>query len=492
MTLHVDSEVGRLRQAILHRPDLELKRLTPTNHDEYLFDDVLWVKHAKQEHDAFAETLRDLDVEVLLLDQLLRETVAIPEARKYILEESLDERVYGPMALDSLYSCFESLGDAALTQYLVGGMTKRELLERVPEPSSVVVQALEMDDLLLSPLPNHMFTRDTSAWVYDGVSINSMRKRARTRETIHYEAIYRWHPHFADAKFNVWAEGSANGMATTEGGDILVLGRGAVLVGMSERTTPQGVERLARKLFAAGSATRIVALTMPKKRAFMHLDTVMTMVNEDTFTKYVGLGMLPSCTIEPGDGGHELKVTTHPAGAHALRDRRCDGTGQHQRPHRHAGRPRRRARAVGRRMQRPGRAARRRRRLRTQRHHQHLPAQERHRGGDHPGQRARPRPWRPPMHDLPHRTRRDLSTMAFNLRNRSFLKELDFTPKEWEFLFDRSAALKQAKYAGSEQPRLSGKNLALIFDKTASCRRPARGAGTAGRARSDVRRSRSG
>ena len=110
MTLHVDSEVGRLRQAILHRPDLELKRLTPTNHDEYLFDDVLWVKHAKQEHDAFAETLRDLDVEVHLLDQLLRETVAIPEARKYILEESLDERVYGPMALDSLYSCFESLG----------------------------------------------------------------------------------------------------------------------------------------------------------------------------------------------------------------------------------------------------------------------------------------------------------------------------------------------------------------------------------------------
>jgi arginine deiminase len=192
-------------------------------------------------------------------------------------------------------------------------MTKRELLERVPEPSSVVVQSLGMDDLLLPPLPNHMFTRDTSAWIYDGVSINSMRTRARMRETIHYEALYRWHPHFADTNFNVWAEGSANGMATTEGGDILVLGRGAVLVGMSERTTPQGVERLARRLFRAGSANRIVALTMPQKRAFMHLDTVMTMVNEDTFTKYVGLGMLPSCTIEPGGDGDELKVTTHPA-----------------------------------------------------------------------------------------------------------------------------------------------------------------------------------
>ncbi|WP_107768534.1 arginine deiminase [Nocardioides terrigena] len=312
MTLHVDSEVGHLRQAILHRPDLELKRLTPSNHDEYLFDDVLWVKQAKQEHDAFAETLRDLGVRVHLLDQLLVETLAVPEARKFILETSLDELVYGPMALDSLHRAFGAMDDTELTTFLVGGMTKRELLERVPEPSSVVVQALGLDDLLLTPLPNHLFTRDTSAWIYDGVSINSMRKRARMRETIHYEAIYRWHPHFADSSFRVWAEGSVNGAATTEGGDILVLGRGAVLVGMSERTTPQGVERLARRLFAAGSARRIVAVSMPRKRAFMHLDTVMTMVDEETFTKYVGLGMLPSYTIEPGDGEQGLRITAHP------------------------------------------------------------------------------------------------------------------------------------------------------------------------------------
>jgi arginine deiminase len=317
MNLHVDSEVGRLRQVILHKPDLELKRLTPTNHDEYLFDDVLWVKRAKQEHDAFAGVLRDLGVEVHMLDQLLRETVALPEARKFILEEALDERVYGPMAMDSLHRVFGAMDDAELTRYLIGGMTKRELLERTDEPPSVVVQALDLDDVLLPPLPNHMFTRDTSAWIYDGVSINAMRKRARIRETIHYEAIYRWHPFFSDALFNVWSEGTVNGQATTEGGDILVLGRGAVLVGMSERTTPQGVERLARRLFRAGSATKIVALAMPQKRAFMHLDTVMTMVDDHTFTKYVGLGMLPSYTIEPGDAGdepgHELHVTPHAA-----------------------------------------------------------------------------------------------------------------------------------------------------------------------------------
>jgi arginine deiminase len=203
-------------------------------------------------------------------------------------------------------------------------MTKRELLDRTDEPSSVVVQALGLDDVLLPPLPNHLFTRDTSAWIFDGVSINAMRKRARIRETIHYEAIYRWHPLFADADFNVWSDGTVNGQATTEGGDILVLGRGAVLVGMSERTTPQGVERLARRVFRAGSAQRIVALAMPQKRAFMHLDTVLTMVDDHTFTQYVGLGMLPSYTIEPGDTEQELTVTPHAADdmhrviAHAL------------------------------------------------------------------------------------------------------------------------------------------------------------------------------
>ena len=312
MTLHVDSEVGELKQVILHRPDLELKRLTPSNHDEYLFDDVLWVKQAKLEHDAFAETLRDQGIRVHLLHDLLSQTLAIPDARKFVLEQSFDELVYGPIALGSLHSVFGAMSDDELATYLIGGMTKRELLERTDEPDSIVVHALGLDDMLLPPLPNHLFTRDTSAWIYSGVAINSMRKRARMRETIHYEAIYRWHPTFADTSFEVWSEGRANGSATTEGGDILVIGRGVVLVGMSERTTPQGVERLSRALFRAGKAQKVVALSMPMARAFMHLDTVMTMLSEDTFTAYVGLGMLPSYTIEPGDAEHELKVTHHP------------------------------------------------------------------------------------------------------------------------------------------------------------------------------------
>ncbi|WP_166140780.1 arginine deiminase [Nocardioides ochotonae] len=312
MALQVNSEVGQLKRVILHRPGLELKRLTPSNKDEFLFDDVLWVKRAQMEHDAFASTLRDLDIDVHLLGDLLQETLAIPEARKHVLEHTLDERIYGPLAIDSIYGHLNAMSDKNLAEILIGGLTKAELLESIEEPPSVVIQALEENDFLLTPLPNHLFTRDTSAWIYDGVSINAMRKRARMRETIHYEAIYRWHPFFAGEDFKAWGEGTAAGGATTEGGDILVIGRGVVLVGMSERTTPQGVERLARRLFQEGSAETIVALSMPMSRAFMHLDTVMTMVNEETFTKYAGLGMLPSYTITRGDKDGELKVVSHP------------------------------------------------------------------------------------------------------------------------------------------------------------------------------------
>jgi arginine deiminase len=311
-TLHVDSEVGRLRRAIVHRPDLELKRLTPSNKDDLLFDDLLWVERAKQEHDGFTETLRDLNVDVIHFDTLLRETVQKPEAREYILDHIFDERVYGPIALDPVRAALASLDSQALTETLVGGLTKREVLEWIDEPPSLCFHAMHDDSFVLSPLTNHLFTRDTSCWIYDGVAINAMRKNARMLESLHYEAIYRWHPLFASASFPTWSEGTSGGAATMEGGDVLVIGNGAVLVGMSERTTPQAVERLALRLFAAGSARGIVALTLPQRRAFMHLDTVMTMVDGETFMKYEGLSMLASFTVEPGDTDKGLRVTQHP------------------------------------------------------------------------------------------------------------------------------------------------------------------------------------
>jgi arginine deiminase len=309
----VDSEVGALREVILHRPGLELKRLTPGNKDRLLFDDVLWVARAQEEHDRFAALLRERGVAVHLFGQLLRSTLEIPEARKYVLDRIYDDRVYGPLAIDALRNCFDAMAPGTLTDHLVGGITKREVLDRIPEPRSIAFHVLEPDEFVLEPLPNHLYTRDTSAWLYGGVAINSMRKKARMRETVHYEAVYRWHPLFAGASYAVWSAGSVNGPATTEGGDMLVLGGGAVLIGLSERTTPQGVERLARQLFAGGEVDRIVALRMPQARAFMHLDTVLTMVDPETFTQYAGLGMLPAYTIRPGDTEKELHLTDHPA-----------------------------------------------------------------------------------------------------------------------------------------------------------------------------------
>jgi arginine deiminase len=314
MGFNVQSETGRLKQVILHRPDLELKRLTPTNKDDLLFDDVLWVKRAREEHDAFADALRERGVRVHLFADLLRETLGSePAAKKLVLDRVFDEREHGLLAVGALRGLFEGLEADLLTRYLVGGITKREVLEHITEPRSVVFHTMDLDDFVLTPLPNHLFTRDTSCWVYDGVSINAMQMPARRRETVHFEAIYGHHPTFAKGDFNVWNPGQSSYPATIEGGDVLVIGNGAVLVGMSERTTPMGVEALARNLFAHGSANKVVALTMPKRRAFMHLDTVMTMIDGDTFTKYAGMGMLPSYTIEPGDSTEELKVTDHPA-----------------------------------------------------------------------------------------------------------------------------------------------------------------------------------
>lgn len=315
MGFHVDSETGRLRRVILHRPDLELKRLTPTNKDALLFDDVLWVRRAREEHDGFADVLRDRGVKVHLFGDLLRESLDIPTARALVLDRVFDEKEYGPLATDHLRSVFDALPTDTLVEALVGGMTKREFLDSHAEPTSVRFHVMDLDDFLLDPLPNHLFTRDTSAWIYDGVSINAMRWPARQRETVHFEAIYKHHPLFTGADagpFHHWSEGQGDYPSTIEGGDVLVIGAGAVLIGMSERTTPQAVEMLARGMFEAGSARTIVALDMPKHRAFMHLDTVMTMVDRDIFTQYAGLGMLRSYTIEPGAGGNELKVTDHP------------------------------------------------------------------------------------------------------------------------------------------------------------------------------------
>ena len=309
---HVASEVGRLRQVILHRPGLELKRLTPDNAAELLFDDMLWVSEAQAEHDRFAQALRDRGVTVHYYSDLLAQTMEIPQARQYVLDQVFDPMRHGPLAAGPLRGALESMDPAELTSFLIGGITKREILELVPEPKSIAFHSLLPDGFVLAPLPNLLYQRDTSCWIYGGVSVNAMRMPARMRETVSDEAMYRWHPMFAGGDFAFWYHGAEAGPASIEGGDVLVLGNNAVLIGMSERTTPQAVEILADRLFRADAADRIVAVDMPKSRAFMHLDTVLTMADHGVFVKYAGMGMLPSYTVEPGSGQYELKVTDHP------------------------------------------------------------------------------------------------------------------------------------------------------------------------------------
>ena len=309
---HVASEVGRLRQVILHRPGLELKRLTPDNAADLLFDDMLWVSEAQAEHDRFAQALRDRGVTVHYYSDLLAQTMEIPQARQYVLDQVFDPMRHGPLAAGPLRGALESMDPAELTSFLIGGITKREILELVPEPKSIAFHSLLPDGFVLAPLPNLLYQRDTSCWIYGGVSVNAMRMPARMRETVSDEAMYRWHPMFAGGDFAFWYHGAEAGPASIEGGDVLVLGNNAVLIGMSERTTPQAVEILADRLFRAGAADRIVAVDMPKSRAFMHLDTVLTMADHGVFVKYAGMGMLPSYTVEPGSGQYELKVTDHP------------------------------------------------------------------------------------------------------------------------------------------------------------------------------------
>jgi arginine deiminase len=272
---------------------------------------VLWVAEAQAEHDQFTSVLRERGVLVHDYADLLAQTLAVDEAREYMLDRVFDHRLHGPLAVGGLRRALAGLDPATLAGFLIGGITRSEFAELAEEPRSIAFRSLDRDGFVLAPLPNVLYQRDTSCWIYDGVSVNAMRKRARMRETISDEAIYRWHPMFSGGGFPVWYHGADSGPASLEGGDILVIGNGAVLAGMSERTQPQSVEMLAHRLFSAGAASRLLAVDMPKARAFMHLDTVLTMADYGVFIKYAGMGMLPSYTIEPGSGPEELKITEH-------------------------------------------------------------------------------------------------------------------------------------------------------------------------------------
>jgi arginine deiminase len=309
MSFHVDSETGRLRQVILHRPGVELSRLTPDNVRDLLFDDILWARRAREEHDAFAEVLRERGIKVHYFARLLADVLDIPSARNWVLDRIVTDDTVGPTLAGPLRRLAEQAESEKLADYLIGGVLKNELAGFTV--NSLRWELLNADDFVLTPLPNHLFQRDNSAWIYGGVSINPMAMPARLRESVHSAAIYRFHPMFNLSDFTVWYGGDdePHQPATLEGGDIHVLGNGAVMVGLGERSTAMGVENLARNLFAAGAATKVIAIELPHSHAMMHLDTVMTMIDRDTFVLYPYLQeSLRSWTVLPDDDPDGLRV----------------------------------------------------------------------------------------------------------------------------------------------------------------------------------------
>ncbi|MFL6060578.1 MAG: arginine deiminase [Marmoricola sp.] len=277
MTLGASSEVGRLRTVMLHRPGPELQRLTPRNNDKLLFDGIPWVSRAQDEHDAFAAALRERDVEVLYLADLLVEALSDPAAHARAIADVLGSLDLGDTLRDYLRLALGGFSPDDLATVLTAGIRNDE----VRGGFGLVTSLLAHDDFLIDPLPNLLFTRDSSVWIRDRVAITSLAMPARARETQLTELIYSAHPRFADVPRIHGAHHEH-----VEGGDVLLLAPGVIAVGVGERTTPAGAERLARQVFQAGLASTVLAVPIAQERATMHLDTVCTMVDVDKIVMY--------------------------------------------------------------------------------------------------------------------------------------------------------------------------------------------------------------
>lgn len=290
MTYAVRSEVGKLNEVILHRPGLELTRLTPENCQELLFDDVLWEETAREEHDKFAAKLRDQGVEVYLFADLLAESLENLEARQWLFERIVRPETVGYQLIEPLRELIfdDRMTTTTLADYLIGGVLKRDI--QLPNHSDLLWRHLDDEDFILTPLPNTLFQRDNSAFAYEGLSVHPMAKEARRREVFNSRTIWNWHPKFKDAGLNFWYgnDDADHQPASIEGGDILVIGNKTVMIGLGERTTPQGVEMLANAYFRdpKNQIERIIVVELPKSHAFMHLDTAMTMIDKDKFCIY--------------------------------------------------------------------------------------------------------------------------------------------------------------------------------------------------------------
>ena len=292
----VGSEVGRLRTVVLHRPGAELRRLTPRNNDDLLFDGVPWLERAQQEHDRFAATLREHEVEVLYLHELLGEVLAVDAAREQLLDSALRPETIGSTLAPALGEHLAALPAAELATVLMAGMAREEL---PVHPGGLVEAMAAPQHFVIRPLPNLLFTRDSAVWLDHGVAVTQLAMPARQRESAITGAIYRHHPRFAGTE--LLYGGNVVDQAWLEGGDVLVLAPGVLAIGVGQRTSPAGVEAFAQRLFATDEAQTVLAVPIAQDRATMHLDTVCTMVDRDAVVMYPPLAdTLEAYVVEPG------------------------------------------------------------------------------------------------------------------------------------------------------------------------------------------------
>lgn len=310
-TYGVHSEVGQLRKVMVCAPGRAHQRLTPSNCDGLLFDDVMWVDVAKRDHFDFITKMRDRGIDVVEMHNLLAETVAIPEARQWILDQQVVANQMGLGFVDEVRSYLDGLAARDLAETLIGGLSTEEFPETIGGATlSLIRDAAGVNEYLLPPLPNTLYTRDTTCWIYGGVTLNPLYWPARHEETLLTAAIYRFHPDFA-GKVNVWWGDPAKdwGLATLEGGDVMPIGNGNVLIGMSERSSRQAISQLAGALFAQGAAERVIVAAMPKLRAAMHLDTVFTFADRDCVLTYPDIVDGIECFSYRPDGNSGLELS---------------------------------------------------------------------------------------------------------------------------------------------------------------------------------------
>ena len=307
MPFGVHSEVGKLRKVMVHRPGLEHTRLTPSNAADLLFDDVIWVKRAKEEHDVFTESMRERGVEVFYAEELFAEALKEPAAKEWVCDHVLNERMIGTSLARQAREFVATEDPVRVADLLIGGITRADL----SEAKGLLWESTDPTHMLLPPLPNFLFQRDPSCWIFGGVTLNPMAKPARKPETMIVETIYRFHPMFAAEGVRVWFGGAAEdwGRSTVEGGDVQPIGNGVVMIGMGERTSPQAVSLIARELFKADAAKTVLAVVLPRDRSYMHLDTVITMVDRDAVTAFPKVvDGAQVWAVKPGDTPEETVI----------------------------------------------------------------------------------------------------------------------------------------------------------------------------------------